>query len=134
VADAYRELFRFVSDAVFEQGDPIPPSVRPPEDPEACFTSSFSDWGKGFRATHPVVAQGWEAHLAGHPKLYAEYLAIVDSLRFFADEDEAIRIHEAVAGESSLQSTVERMHAGLVDAIQRLFGLAHPVVDRPRKG
>ncbi|MEE4303493.1 MAG: hypothetical protein V2J19_05005 [Wenzhouxiangella sp.] len=134
VADAYRELFRFVSDAVFEQGDPIPPSVRPPEDPEACFTSSFSDWCKGFRATHPVVAQGWEAHLAGHPKLYAEYLAIVDSLRFFADEDEAIRIHEAVAGESSLQSTVERMHAGLVDAIQRLFGLAHPVVDRPRKG
>ncbi|WP_376696295.1 hypothetical protein [Wenzhouxiangella sp. EGI_FJ10305] len=129
VADAYRELFRYVSDAVFEQDDPIPPSVRPPDDPDACFDSSFSDWCKGFIATRPVVAPGWEAHLAGHPGLHAEYLAIVDTLSFFADREQGRAICQSRFGQESFESACHRVHAGLNDSIQRLFLLAHPVMD-----
>jgi hypothetical protein len=128
VADAYRELFRFVSDAVFEQDDPIPPSVRPPRDPQACFDSTFSEWCRGFIATQPVVAPGWEGHLADHPGLNAEYLAIVDTLRFFASREEAERVLAATPGTESLEAAIPRMHAALGPAIRRLFRLAHPVV------
>ncbi|RFF27049.1 MULTISPECIES: hypothetical protein [unclassified Wenzhouxiangella] len=129
VADAYRELFRYVSDAVFEQDVPIPPSVRPPDDPQTCFDSSFSDWCKGFIATRPVVASGWEAHLAEHPRLHAEYLAIVDSLSFFAARDQAQAISRTRFGQESFESACRRVHAGLNDSIQRLFLLAHPIMD-----
>lgn len=129
VAAAYHELFRFVSDAVFEGDDPIPPAVRPPPDPEACFESPFSDWCKGFVATRPVVAAGWESHLAGHPGLQAEYRTIVDTLRFFASREEAQGILDRGSGSESLAAATPRMHAGLADAIRRLFQLAHPITD-----
>lgn len=129
VADAYRELFRFVSDAVFEHDDPIPPTVRPPAKAEECFDSPFSDWCKGFVATQPVVAPGWEAHLSGHPALYAEYLEIIDTLRFFAGPEEARRILEGRRDSEELSTASRRMHAGLGDAVRRLFLLAHPVMD-----
>lgn len=130
VADAYRELFRFVSDAVFEQEDPIPPSVRPPAEADRCFESPFSDWCKGFRATQTVVAPGWEEHLAGHPGRYAAYLEIVDTLRFFASPDEARKIVETGPKGEDVSTASRRVHAGLGDAIRRLFLLAHPVMDR----
>lgn len=130
VADAYRELFRFVSDAVFEQDDPIPPAVRPPARPEECFDSPFSGWCQGFLATQPIVAPGWETHLGGYPALHAQYLEIVDTLRFFAGPDEARRILEArSATEEDFSTASRRMHAGLGDSIRRLFLLAHPVMD-----
>lgn len=127
VADAYRELFRYVSDAVFEQDNPIPPAARPPADPQAAFDSAFSDWCKGFAATRPVVTPGWESHLAGHPELHAEYLQIVDNLRFFASRAEA---RDVIGGsDEDLATAVDRMHARLSDAIRRLFLLAHPIMD-----
>ena len=127
VASAYRELFRFVSDAVFEQENPIPDSLRPPADPEACFEAPFSDWCRGFAASQPLVAPGWEEHLAGHPALRERYRAIADTLRFFGGRDQA----QALLGESATAETVEaaarRARADLDDAIPRLFRLAHPI-------
>lgn len=127
VADAYRELFRFVSDAVFEQDDPIPPSVRPPANPARCFDSSFGDWSRGFMATRPVVAAGWEEHLAEHPALYEEYLGIVDTLSFFASRDDARRSVENSLGNEDLETVGRRIHAELDGSIRRLFELAHPI-------
>jgi hypothetical protein len=129
VADAYRELFRFVSDAVFEQDDPVPEPVRPPSDAESCFDSPFSDWCKGFVASEPVVATGWEAHLSGHPDLHAEYRRIVDTLRFFADREQARDIVDTGSGDESLPGAARRVHAALGDAIRRLFRLAQPITE-----
>jgi len=129
VADAYRELFRFVSDAVFEQDDPIPDPVRPPSDSESCFDSPFSDWCKGFVASEPVVTTGWEAHLSGRPDLHAEYRRIFDTLRFFADREQARGILEANSPGEDLPAASRRMHADLGDAVRRLFLLAHPVMN-----
>lgn len=130
VADAYRELFRYVSDAVFEHEDPIPPAVRPPTDPEACFDSPFGDWCRGFLATRPVVAPGWESHLSDQPTLIAEYREIVDTLGFFAGRERARAIIETRGIDEDHTAAGARMHAGLSDAIRRLFRLAHPVVER----
>ncbi|WP_376691257.1 UPF0149 family protein [Wenzhouxiangella sp. EGI_FJ10409] len=130
VADAYRELFRFVSDAVFEQDDPIPPAVRPPAEPEACFDLAFAGWCRGFLATQPVVAPGWESHLSGHPDLHAEYLETIATLSFFAGRDQARAILRERGNGDDLAEAARRMHAGLADAIRRLFRLAHPIMER----
>lgn len=133
VADAYRELFRFVSDAVFEQDDPIPGPAHPPSDPESCFDSPFSDWCRGFIASEAVVAAGWEAHLSGHPDLRAEYDDIVDTLRFFADRDQAQKILDAASSNEDLTAAARRIHRTLETAIRRLFRLAQPITDLEKR-
>ena len=132
VADAYRELFRYVSDAVFEHEDPIPPAVRPPTEPEACFDSPFGGWCRGFLATQPVVAPGWESHLSDRPSLNSEYLEIVDTLGFFAGPERARVILDSRDSDEDLTQAGRRMHAALAHAIRRLFLLAHPFMEREK--
>jgi hypothetical protein len=131
VIHAYDELFRYVSDAVFEQTDPIPPDVRPPVEAMACFDSSFSDWCKGFLQAGPVVEDAWISHLDRHPRLWADYTDTVDTIGFFASREHANKV---IASSSSpdvpLEEAGRKRRAGLEAAATRLFVLAQPVLDQ----
>ena len=114
VMQAYGELNEYVLDSLFGQVNPIPPSCRPPERPEACFESAFSDWCRGLTISLEVRTGDWASHLHAHPSLQADYETTVDTLTLFASRHRATAIlgRRAPSNESFAAATT-RLHASI---------------------
>lgn len=126
---AYEELFRFVSDAVFEQDSPMVPGAEPPEEAMACFDATFSHWCRGFLQAGAVVEESWISHLEQQPGLWAEYTDTVDTLSFFAGRSHAQSLIESGSGnDAHLEEAARKRRARLEAAATRLFVLAQPVL------
>ena len=129
VMEAYGELNEYVLDSLFGQVNPIPPSCRPPERPEACFESAFSDWCRGLTISLEVRTRDWESHLCAHPSLQADYETTVDTLTLFASRRRATAIlSRRAAPNESFAAATAKLHASIEAAAPYLYFLAHPVL------
>ncbi|NBB93726.1 MAG: hypothetical protein GVY32_11220 [Gammaproteobacteria bacterium] len=118
VLEACGRLFQWISDALFEDRDPIP---------DFCLGPNRESWSRGLRRAMTITRGDWDHHLAAYPALRADYADTVDFLTVFAEREHASDIigrgePRAVSpGEEALRATAE-----MSAAARRLFYLAHP--------